>query len=490
VCYDASSEANPMSESLQPHRTGQVSGVQEAVPGEASRPDVGRLYPLGALLLLALGFAMGALSLVSFARQEGVPVGFFTQTDFPAMVIASRLAGAGDGARLYDLQAQLGEQQRLAREGYLRLSPTDSQLYYPYPYTPFIALLLAPLAPLGPLAGMALWDLLNLAALAAGLWALLSDLPLPGAARPLLALGVLTSFPWIVNLEQGQSSGLVALAMALGVALLRRGQDWPAGAVFGLLFLKIQWLPFIALALLLDRRRRALGSLGAVGAALALVATLALGPGWVPAYLGVLSTASSSGSTFLLTPAASHSLNGGIYALLGPGAASLVGPLTLVGTLLVAGLVVLSWNVRTLERWNVFKSQRSNVLTFQRSNASDARFGLALLAAIFTNPQLNTHDLSLLVVPAALGFAAMHGGRSASGEGAPHIADRFEVAWHGCLWLLYFAPLLLLGPLLDRENPVPIRLTTWLMALMLVLLAIVGFRAGRPASNVFSPVES
>src|SRR5439155_1165751 len=85
---------------------------------------------------------------------------------------------------------------------------------------------------------------------------------------------------------------------------------------------KVQWLPLTALMLALKGRWRALGGLAAVGAALALETTLVIGREWVPAYAGVLTRASSSGSEYLLTPAASHSLNGGIYALLGPGNAA------------------------------------------------------------------------------------------------------------------------------------------------------------------------
>src|SRR5207247_4018855 len=104
----------------------------------------------------------------------------------------------------------------------------------------------------------------------------------------------------------------------------------------------------------------------------------------IPSYLGVLTSASRSGTAYLLTPAASHSLNGGIYALLGPGGASLVGPLNLLGTLLVVGLLVWPW-VRLPN--SAFRIPHSAFNT----SAWDAVMGLTVLAAIFTNPQLNTH---------------------------------------------------------------------------------------------------
>ena len=87
---------------------------------------------------------------------------------------------------------------------------------------------------------MAVWDIANIIMLLAGLWVLLTALPLPRVLRLLLLLSTLTSLPWIVNLEQGQSSGLAALsqhaergalvAEALGapvavVELIRRHED-------------------------------------------------------------------------------------------------------------------------------------------------------------------------------------------------------------------------------------------------------------------------
>src|SRR5688500_10677215 len=116
-----------------------------------------RLYVFFALGLFILAFALGVSSWVQFSRVMGGPVGLFTQTDYPAIVIASRLVSSGRGGELYNCDLQLQEQQRLREEGYLSLSSTESQeLKYPYPYAPFIAVLWAPFAGLSPLVGMAI----------------------------------------------------------------------------------------------------------------------------------------------------------------------------------------------------------------------------------------------------------------------------------------------------------------------------------------------
>jgi hypothetical protein len=476
-----------MTDALMPRPTQPLDedpGPDKNVPRPSRGPnaDRGKLYTYGALLLLALGFFVAARSWVVFGTQPdvGIPVGLFTQTDFPAVVIASRLVASGTaGPRLYDQAAQLDGQRLLTRQGYLRLSPNDPQLHYPYPYTPILALAWAPFTLFSPLASMALWDLLNIVAFMAGLLVLVADLPLPRLLRALLILGVITSLPWVVNLEQGQSTGFIALGLALGVVALRRWHGFSAGLAFGLLFLKLQWLPVIVLMLLLKGRWRALAGLALVGLALGLETTLVLGPSWLPAYFGVLTTATRSGSAYLLTPAASHSLNGGIYALLGPGNASLVTPLTLLGTIAILGL--LAWVWLYTPRARVF-SWLNQALTWQPGTpAWDARVALTLLVAILTNLQLNTHDLSLLVLPATLGFSSLYGlWAERDLKGAPPTYSRiFPALWHACLWLLYFTPLLLLDRILDPTNPLPIRLTTWLMVLMLGLLAALGVRTVR-----------
>jgi hypothetical protein len=223
-----------------------------------------------ALGIISITFVVGVRSWVGFFLSpdagNGDPVGLFTHTDYPAINIASRIISTGRGAQLYDLETQRQEQARLADEGYIAL-PSDDDLRYPYPYTPYIALLMTPFVGLSPLTGMAIWDLLNLAAYAGGLWYLLASLRLGSVTRLLLLLGGLTSFPFIVNLEQGQSSGIVMLALGAGIGLLKKERDLPAGLALGLLVLKVQWLPWLALILAWKWRWQALLGMIATGAA-------------------------------------------------------------------------------------------------------------------------------------------------------------------------------------------------------------------------------
>ncbi|MFL5734423.1 MAG: hypothetical protein ACJ78Q_14650, partial [Chloroflexia bacterium] len=124
-------------------------------------------------------------------------------------------------------------------------------------------------------------------------------------------------------------------------------------------------------------------------------------------------------------------------------------------------------------------------LTWQPGTPTwDAHVALTLMAAILTNLQLNTHDLALLIVPVTLGFSALYDlWAERAIKGKPLMQSRlFPALWYGCLWLLYLAPLLLfllVNNILDPIQPFPIRLTTWLMVLMLGLLTSLGVRTVR-----------
>ncbi len=406
----------------------------------------GRLYILASILVMMATFAVGARSWAGFflSSQEanGVPVRLFTHTDYPAIAIASRIVASGRGGQLYNLDVQRQEQDALASEGYL-YQPQGLPLKYPYPYAPFVAVLWTPFAGLSPLVGMALWDLLNLAALVGGLWYLLISLPLAMVTRVLLLLGAITSFPWIVNLEQGQSSGVVIGALSVGVALLRKEKDLTGGLVLGLLALKTQWLPFIVLLLVWKLRWRALLGMAATILALLSLTVAIMGTAWIPDFLKVVDMAQHWDRALLLDPYFSHSLSGGLAALLGAGNDETVRTLMLIVTLLLAIGLALIWR----GRWSL------GTLKW------DGAIALTLMATIFANLQLNTHDLVLLIVPGALGLSYLYS--------LPN-GERLRMAWYALLWACYLTPAFFL----DVAFAWPNRVIPLLILSMLALLAV------------------
>jgi hypothetical protein len=401
-------------------------------------------------------FSYSAWSWVHFWQRPDVAAGdrvtLFTQTDFPSIVIASRLVASGRGYALYDLDAQLQEQQRLSAEGYVHLPP-GWPLEYPYPYTPFIAVLWSPMSGLPPLTQMALWDLLNVAGMGIGLWLLLSRLPLASFTRLALLLAALTCTPFIVNLEQGQSSGLVMLAMGAGIALLRSRAELAGGLVLGLLVFKIQWLPLLVLVLLFKGRWRALAGMAATCGALLFVTVLTMGIAWAPAYVQLLNTARAGGGALELDLWYGHGLAGGLAALLshaGDAGSPVLTAITYINalaTLLVGMLLFYLWR----GAWHPGGGSGTVPARW------DGLMALTLTATLFTNLQLNTHDLALLALPAALGTSSLLAHSAA--------ARRALWLWYALLWGAYLVPSFAL-----YTNPV--RLTTLVIAAMLVFLGL------------------
>lgn len=423
-----------------------------------------RLNNLLALTLVAVVFAWGAWSWVQFfvSPQGGAgnPTGLFSHTDYPAVSLASRMVSSGQGAHLYDLNLQLEGQRQLIREGYIH-QPLTSPLLYPYPYAPFVAILNAPLAGLSPLTAMAIWDLVNILCMTVGLWVLVSSLPLERMTRYLLLLGGLTCLPFIVNLEQGQSSGVIMLGMAVGIALLRRGYDLPGGAALGLMLLKVQWLPFFVLVLLFKRRWYALLGMLLTGAALLLITVLTMGTGWIPGFLDMLQRAQRFDPALALTPWVSHSLTGQLAALFFGSPETVNGAgnevirnISLAATLLAAVLVLWVWR----GPWR------------PGSRTWDGAMALTILAAAFTNLQLNTHDICLLAVPAALGVAYFQANATQEPLGR---------SWYGIIIALYLATSLAFPLLLS----LPLRLTPLLIGLMMLVLGLSLLRPHVPESR-------
>ncbi len=409
-------------------------------------PRHGLLFALAVTLLV---FTWTASSWVRFflapadAGAGGNRVVLFTSADYPAITLASRIISTGHGDQLYDLNAQLREQNRLFDEGYIVAD--RSRLAYPYPYTPFIAVLWAPLSGLSPLTSMALWDLLNIAGMAGGLWFLMASLPLPKVTRLVLLMAAVTSFPFIVNLQQGQSSGVTMLGLAVGIALLRRGRELPAGLAFGILLLKIQWLPLLSVVLLWKRRWWTLLGLAIAGVALMGVTLLSTGTGWIAPYIAIVARAQKFSREFLLDPGYSHSFSGALSALLVGDKDDLIRLLNNVATLLIAALLVYLWR----KPWQPGTPQW------------DALMAITLLATAFTSLQLNTHDLCLLVLPAALGLSYVS---------AANVSENMRMLWYGLIWTAYLMTALL-PPGAILGMPV-VRLSAWLIGAMLAVLVV------------------
>jgi hypothetical protein len=168
-----------------------------------------------------------------------------------------------------------------------------------------------------------------------------------------------------------------------------------------------------------------------------------MGFDWLPGYVDMLGRARNLDRALLLDPAASHSFVGGLVALFRPGAE---GAAVLANVALMVGsamLVVFLWR---REGWR------------PGTPGWDAAMGLTVAVAMFTQVHLNTHDLSLMVIPGALGLASLYA--LPGSERARHVV-------YGLLWAVAVGTALFLPQVFAS----PLRLTTVALAILVGVLA-------------------
>jgi glycosyl transferase family 87 len=209
----------------------------------------------------------------------------YRSSDF-SLYYAAALVGRERGwAHIYDLAAYLPVQARLTGSRTLFLeTPPVAWLALPLTYLPY------------PWA-TAIWDLAEGAALvlAVGIWT-----PLRSWWRWPLA-GVLGAgfVPAAIALGFGEATLLLALALAGGLALVRRERPVAGGLLLALLCLKPQLGVLLPVALLAAGQLRAGVASIAGMAALASASVVALGPAGVQRYLGEIQYNFANGGSYL-----------------------------------------------------------------------------------------------------------------------------------------------------------------------------------------------
>lgn len=146
--------------------------------------------------------------------------------DYLAFYTGGKLILQGQGAELYNLQAQQAVQQKVAGENW-----KDLDIFF---NPPFYAWLFVPFALLPYKLSVFIWIILEMAAL----WLSLRIL---GIKNPRQAFfWSLTFNPVFSTVSFGQNTLLSLLLLSLTYALWKRGKPWAAGLVCSLLFYKPQ----------------------------------------------------------------------------------------------------------------------------------------------------------------------------------------------------------------------------------------------------------
>jgi hypothetical protein len=332
--------------------------------------SAGRLLQLGAIGL-SLALLLGLL--VSYATLVHTGAAGPKKTDFIPYFSAAHLVNAGNGDGIYSFH-QMGQfESALVRP----LVVKDGVM--PYLYPPYFAVALTPLARFPYTVAYLVWVLLNLILLLGCLVAWQRYAGLRGGPAVLFWAAALSFLPVLVGLAQGQTS-IVLLALFTGVFFaLRAGREFPAGCLLACALIKPSYVVPVLAVLLLRTRWRAILAFLVTALALMAAPVLALGT----------SINSGYGATLLQAAGWQKQIGGfeskwnhsfsGLAELLLPGAAA-----TIVAAMLclVAGVVFL-------------------VVT-RRSSSLEGVFGLAIVTGLVLSPHVLVHDLTLLIIPAAL----------------------------------------------------------------------------------------
>lgn len=341
-------------------------------------PTPKRVFLLCTIIYGLLFVTQAALWGLYFSQNTALSLA--QNSDFTVFWVGIRLLTDGHGPQLYDLNLQdqladgvLGTQGAHMASGGL-----------PYIYPPWTAAAMAPLA-LGSFdQAFVLWFAFNLLLIGWAIYMLIQVADVPRGARGPLALALLSWAPLFLVLKQGQISLVPLVGLAGAVLALRRQRDSPAGLWLIVGLFKPQFLIFPLLALLLERRWRALLSFG-LGAAGFIAASVALAGYWLPGYnavtLAALGVETHFGVVYRM-----QNWRGLVNVLLNTNDSTLTQTATAVLTVLSGGLVLALFWPGPLRRripW-------------------EARFAVALLLNILIIPHMYIYDLVVALVPGAL----------------------------------------------------------------------------------------
>lgn len=385
-----------------------------------------RLLSRAPIAICAAVLVALCISYITLLRSGAVHI---QQSDVLVYYSASHLILGGHGSAIYSFPTLKAVEASTLHSGLT----VRNQAAFLYP--PFVALALAPLAAVGYSSAYLLWFILNCLLLVGVLVALQRYLQLSRSGSVLLVVAGASFFPLFATLAQGQVSMLLLAVLTASFLALRSEREGWAGAFLALALIKPPYvLPFLIL-LLVQGRWRALASFCAAGSALAVLP------------MAILGTSINQGYLHLLRQAAGwHTATGGFSPQANQ---NLAGFFQLLFAAPVATILQWGFSVAALAAVAVIAHRR---------RPADLPFAAATVTALLVNPHVLVHDLSLLLIPAA-------------------IAIRHARAQQPSLWLLLVTGYVVALAGIPLSHWLPIQLSVLVMAALLLWLLQAGIRA-------------
>jgi len=406
-----------------------------------------RLLVLSVAILLITGQV--AIWGVGIAGSGGPEVYVRGKTDLIAVLTGGLMIRAGEGNLLYDLVAQHEYQKRVLAP-YLAL---NSDRTLPNSHPPFETLLIAPLMDLPYSVIFGACTLLELAALAAALWLLVTALPVERTRRWAMIALACACYPVHAMLWLGQSSSLLLLGLCGVYAALKHRRDTWAGVALALLAIKPQLaLPIIVL-LLVQRCWKPLVVAGSILTGLSLAVMPLIGVAWPLRYLAFLASVRNWSGNLGEHPELMYNWRGFAIHVVGAWSPGLITPV--FGGLTVASACLMLWI-----GWCGHRSSSAPIRVGTFAPEFDLLWALVGLMAILLPVHLYLHDFTLLILPGwILGAYATSGGWTVT----------YSRVWITLLWSGF--ALALLGFFLIERPAVGIVLNVGLVAVAIGILA-------------------
>lgn len=354
-----------------------------------------------------LGLALGYIGLVVMAFGRGET----WRADFTAHYTGALMVWEGQGAALYDLEAQAQRQREILSGRYLY----DGLL--PYHHPPFVALALSPLAAISLQDAFAVWALLTLLLWAGFLGDLIRWARPWGVAACALMVSTVAALPgFLFSLLLGTFTIWTLVTLWAFYRVLREGREGWAGFFLTLASAHPQAILFPALGLIFARRWKAMATFVASGALLVGISAAMLGSAVWTEYLVVLGKAATAFGRQGVDPEAMINLKGLLTRLLGPARSGWINGLSALG--LALGIIAMAMLWR--------RPRRREDGDFER------RLSGTLAMGLFLTPHANPQDGLLIALPGLLLYSflrASSGADSRAREVFEGIAVIFPMLW-------------------------------------------------------------
>jgi Glycosyltransferase family 87 len=308
--------------------------------------------------------------------------------DFPAFYCAARMVLSGDGAQLYNLEAEQRYQaQYTGRVGVIFNHPSfETLLYGVVGWLPYSRAYLA-------------WTVISTGLIAASMFLLNRAAGILDDPGPLMMLPFVYA-PVALDLFQGHDVAVLLLVYAVVYSALRRNRFFLAGGVLAIgLFKPHLVLPFLLIFFLARRSWKFLGGFAIVAILLALISIAICG--WqtmvgYPSYVLSLRNVRLAG----YYPAAMANLRGLLSLVIAN--SSWRAAVLIAGSIMLVWIAVSSWS-----RFNEPSRAMFDAVGPPQAaskTAFDLAFSNAIVVTLLVSYHLSPHDATLLLIPIMLGF--------------------------------------------------------------------------------------